>query len=122
METIQLVARVVLGAYFVLSGAMHFMKLDMMSQYAASKKLPAPQLGVLLSGAVMVLGGLVIVFPSSVAHEYWDYALWSLAGFLVLAAILFHNFWSDSDPSQKMMNRVNFMKNLALASALLLLL
>jgi hypothetical protein len=33
-----------------------------------------------------------------------------------------HNFWKDEDPQMKMADRINFMKNMALLGALLMLL
>ncbi len=117
METFFLIAQVILGMYFVMAGAMHFMKLDMMVGYAVSKKLPAPKLATILSGLVLLLGGLGILFQYELT---WSYGL--LAGFLAVAAFTMHRFWEEKAPEAKMMNMVNFEKNLALASALVMLL
>lgn len=117
MSSLFLLGQIVLGAYFIHTGLQHFMKLPMMTGYASSRKLPAPKLGVLVSGLVMLVGGLGVLFQYELA---WAYGL--LAAFLVLAAFLMHNFWVDQDPNMKMANMVNFQKNLALAAALAMLL
>ena len=117
MTTLFLIGQIVLGVYFILSGAMHFMKLKDMTAYANAKHLPMPSAAVMLSGAVMLLGGVGVLFQMQLV---WAYA--GLIGFLVLAAFLMHNFWADQDPQAKMGNRINFQKNLAIAAALCMLL
>ncbi len=117
MASLFLLGQIVLGVYFIQSGLMHFMKLPMMTGYATSRKLPAPKLGVVVSGLVMLAGGLGVLFQYELV---WAYGL--LVVFLVLAAFVMHGFWADQDPNMKMSNMVNFQKNLALAAALLMLL
>src|SRR3989338_2964726 len=115
--TLFIIGQIMLGAYFILSGFNHFAKLGDMTGYAASKKLPSPKLAVIVSGLVLVLGGLGILLQF---HLAWAYGV--LIAFLVLAALLMHNFWADKDAGMKMSNLINFQKNLALAAALLMLL
>ncbi|MBI4435554.1 DoxX family membrane protein [Candidatus Uhrbacteria bacterium] len=117
MTSLFLLGQIVLGVYFIQAGIMHFMKLPMMTGYATSRKLPAPKLAVVVSGLVLLAGGLGVLFQYQLA---WAYGV--LAVFLALAALLMHNFWVDQDPSMKMGNMVNFQKNLALAGALFMLL
>jgi putative oxidoreductase len=117
MENLPYIGQLVLGAYFILMGLMHFMKMSSMTSYAQVKGLPAPQMGVALSGAVLALGGAGILL-----QQYVDYSIYVLAIFLVVAAFMFHNFWKDTDPNQKMGNMSHFLKNMALAAALLMML
>lgn len=117
MSNLFLLGHIVLGVYFITSGLGHFTKLEAIAGYAGSKKVPSPKLAVLVTGAIMVLGGLGILFQYALV---WAYTL--LIAFLFLASFLMHPFWKDTDPNTKMMNRVNFQKNLALAAALLMLL
>jgi uncharacterized membrane protein YphA (DoxX/SURF4 family) len=42
--------------------------------------------------------------------------------FLVPVAFMMHNFWAIEDPQMKMVEMVNFMKNLALAASALMFL
>jgi len=117
MSTLFLIGQILLGAYFVQSGLMHFMKLEMMGGYAKSKNVPAAKLAVLVSGLMLLAGGLGILFQM---YLVWAYGL--LVAFLIVAAIMMHAFWKDTDANAKMGNMINFQKNIALASALLMLL
>lgn len=107
-----LFGRVLFSALFLLSGLNHFMQLDETSQYAASKGMPAPKLMTALSGAVILLGGLSILFWQQVVIGSW-----LLAGFLLVAAFKMHDFWAVEDPQQSQVEMAQFMKNLALAGA-----
>lgn len=107
-----LIGRVLFSALFLLSGLNHFMQLDETSQYAASKGVPAPKLMTALSGAVILLGGLSILFWQQVVIGSW-----LLAGFLLVAAFKMHDFWAVEDPQQSQVEMAQFMKNLALAGA-----
>ncbi len=117
MQTAFFVGRTILGLYFLMAGMMHFMKMRFMKDYAQSKHLPMPTLSVLMTGMVLMLGGLGVMLQLAIA---WSYGV--LIAFLVLAAFLMHNFWKAQDPQSKMADMVNFQKNLALAAALLMLL
>ncbi len=117
MIYIYMLARVVLGAYFIKAGINHFKNRGMLAGYAGSKGLPMPMAGVLVSGAMMLLGGLGII-----SNMYLTVSVWMCVVFLVGAAFSIHTFWKIEDPMAKMGERINFEKNLALAAALLLML
>lgn len=117
MEYIFLLGRVLFGGYFVLSGIRHFRKTNYLAQYAASKGLPAPKVGVVVSGLMMFLGGLGIVLGM--------YIMWSvafIAAFLIVSAFTIHAFWKLSDPAAKASEEIQFSKNIALAGAALMFL
>lgn len=107
-----LVGRILFSAIFLFSGLGHFMQLEEMSQYAGSKGVPAPKAMTLVTGIVLLLGGLSILFWTQVLIGSW-----LLAGFLLLAAVTIHNFWSVEDPEQAQVEMQQFMKNVALAGA-----
>ena len=111
-EWLFLIGRILFAAIFILSGVNHFAQLDGMAQYAGSKGLPAPKLMVALSGLVILLGGLSILF-----WFYVKLGAWLLVAFLLVAAFTMHNFWAVEDPVQKQGEQAQFMKNLALAGA-----
>ena len=54
------------------------------------------------------------------AGFYTRQAVVALAGFSLLTAIVFHNFWAVPQAEQ-MMQQINFMKNLAIAGGMLVL-
>lgn len=117
MEIIFLVGRVLFGGFFMMNGFNHFAKVKDMTGYAESKKLPAPKISVYTSGAIIFLAGLGIVLG-----VYTALSLWLLAIFLIITAFKMHNFWNAQDPQTKMMEMINFTKNLALAGAALMML
>jgi len=108
-----LVARVFFGGLIAFMGLNHFVQSDAMAGYAEAKGLPAPAVMVYASGLVLVLGGLGIalgVFPVVGAVV--------IAGFLVVAALTFHDFWTVPD-EQAQDEMTHFLKNLAMAGAVL---
>jgi uncharacterized membrane protein YphA (DoxX/SURF4 family) len=61
MDWLYLSGRILYSMIFVGSGIGHFVQLEGMSRYAASKGLPAPRLLVLTSGAAILSGGLSVM-------------------------------------------------------------
>lgn len=116
MDLIIVIGRILFGGFFLMSGINHFTKLEAMTGYAKYKKLPAAKLGVLISGLMLVIGGISIIFG-----YYADLGALLLAIFLVLAAIIFHNFWKETDATAKQNEMLGFMKDMALAGAALIL-
>ena len=98
------------------SGIAHFAKLEAMTGYAQYKKLPAAKLGVMISGLFFLLGGIYI------AAGFWvDLGALLLAITLILTAVIFHNFWKETDPTAKQNEMIAFNKDIALAGASLIL-
>ena len=87
-----------------------------MTGYAKYKKLPAAKLGVLASGLFFLLGGLYIV-----AGIWVDLGALLLAITLILAAVIFQNFWTETDATARQTAMMGFNKDLALAGASLIL-
>jgi uncharacterized membrane protein YphA (DoxX/SURF4 family) len=116
MDLIIVIGRILFGGFFLMSGINHFAKLEAMTGYAKYKKLPAAKLGVLISGLMLVIGGLSVILG-----YYADLGALLLAIFLVLAAVIFHNFWKETDATAKQNEMLGFMKDIALAGAALIL-
>jgi uncharacterized membrane protein YphA (DoxX/SURF4 family) len=116
MDLIIVICRILFGGFFLMSGINHFAKLEAMTGYAKYKKLPAAKLGVLISGLMLVIGGLSVILG-----YYADLGALLLAIFLVLAAVIFHNFWKETDATAKQNEMLGFMKDIALAGAALIL-
>ena len=87
-----------------------------MSGYAQFKKVPAPKLAVIVTGIMIILGGLYVALG-----VYADLGALFLAIFLLLTAFMMHNFWTISDPQAKQGETINFFKNLSLAGAALII-
>jgi len=117
MELIFLLGRVLFGGFFMMNGIQHFTKLQNMVGYTKSKNVSSPTLAVSLSGALLLIGGAGILF-----NVYLEWATLALVFFLVPVTFKMHNFWAVSDPQMKMMDKVQFFKNMALLGAVLMIL
>jgi uncharacterized membrane protein YphA (DoxX/SURF4 family) len=116
LNAILVIGRILFAFIFVTSGIAHFAKLEAMTGYAQYKKLPAAKLGVLISGLFFLLGGIYI------AAGFWvDLGALLLAITLIIAAVVFHNFWKETDPTAKQNEMIAFNKDIALAGAALIL-
>ncbi len=116
MNAVLIIGRILLAFMFINGGYSHFTKLEAMTGYAKYKKLPAAKLGVLLSGLMILVGGLLVVLGL-----YVDLGALLIAIFLILASIIFHNFWAEKDATAKQNEMLSFMKGFALAGAALVL-
>jgi putative oxidoreductase len=117
MDTLFLIGRIIFGGYFIFNGINHFMKINMMSGYAKMKGVPFPFFSVAMTGLLLLLGGLSVLFG-----VYTSIGLGLLIIFLFPVTFMMHNFWTVHDPQMKMGEMVNFMKNIALLGAVLMLL
>jgi len=117
METgLFILGRILFGGFFLMMGIRHFMNVKSMSAYAASKGVPSPQIAVLLTGIMMLLGGLGIIFQ---IEPQWSARL--IAIFLLGTTPKMHQFWKETDPAKKMGEQTNFVKNMALLGASLII-
>ena len=116
MNVVLFIGQVLFAALFITSGIGHFAKLEAMTGYAQYKKLPAAKLGVMASGLFFLVGGILIVIGT-----YIDLGALLIAITLVLAAVIFHNFWKETDATTKMNEQIAFNKDISLAGAALIL-
>ncbi|MBU3715596.1 MAG: DoxX family protein [Candidatus Nanopelagicaceae bacterium] len=116
MDILLVIGRVLFALIFINSGIAHLTKLNDMTGYAQFKKVPAAKLAVIVTGLMLIIGGLYIVFG-----VYADLGALLLAIFLVPTAFMMHNFWTIQDPQAKQGEMINFFKNLSLAGAALII-
>jgi len=117
MEILFILGRIIFGGYFLVMGINHlFMKRMMLVEYSRSKGVPSPALAVVVTGIMLLLGGLGILL-----WRYVEISSWLLIIFLLGTVFKMHNFWAV-DESQKMAEMTHFMKNVAFIGALLILL
>jgi uncharacterized membrane protein YphA (DoxX/SURF4 family) len=112
-----LVGRVLFGGYFVMAGYSHFKNTAMLVGYAQSKGMKQGKIAVLVSGVLLVAGGLGVLFGVAI-----QIAVACLILFLVPVSFIMHAYWKVTDPMAKMGDMVNFNKNMALVGAALMLL
>lgn len=116
MDVVVLIGRILFVFLFLGSAFGHFTQTEAMAGYAQSRGVPQPKLGVLGSGALMLVGGL------SVLLGVWaDLGALLLVIMLLPTAFIMHRFWSETDPQAKQMEMISFNKDLALAGASLML-
>ena len=115
MNAVMLVGRVLFAFMFVMSGFNHLAKAEAMAGYAAYKKVPAPKLANLLSGVLMLLGGLSIILG-----VYADLGALVLAILLVAMAVKMHDFW-NAQGEAKQPEMIGFLKNISMAGGALFL-
>jgi uncharacterized membrane protein YphA (DoxX/SURF4 family) len=116
-EYILLLSRVILGFYFLFNSFNHFRNLNSLAGWVQSKNVPAPRLMVALTGLLLLIGGLSILLGA-----YIEIGILALTLFFLPVTFVMHDSWRETDPQMKMMQMINFMKNLALWAAILALL
>lgn len=117
MEIAFLIGRILFGGFFVMNGFNHLTKTGMMAGYASSKNVPMVKLAVIFTGLMILLGGAGIVLG-----VYIKLSVILLVVFLFVVSFKMHNFWAIDEANQKMMEMVNFTKNMALLGAALMIL
>jgi len=106
--------RVLLALMFVIAGFGKLTNIAGTAGYIASGGLPFPSLLAVLAGLLELIGGIALI----VGYQA-RWAALALAVFTLLAAVLFHPFWSVA-PGQQMIQQLMFMKNLSVAGGLLI--
>ncbi|MFO0196810.1 MAG: DoxX family protein [Clavibacter sp.] len=116
MDIVLIVGRVLFSLLFISSGVAHLTKLQAMTGYAQYKKVPAAKLSVIVTGLMLIIGGLYVALGI-----YADLGALLLTIFLLLSAFKMHDFWNVTDAQAKQSEMTSFMKNLALAGASLII-
>ena len=116
MDILLVIGRVLFALIFINSGIAHLTKLQAMTGYAQFKKVPAAKLSVIVTGLMLIVGGLYVALG-----VYADLGALLLSIFLIASAFMMHNFWTIQDEQAKQGETINFFKNLALAGAALII-
>lgn len=117
VDVVVLVGRIFFAVLFLMSGVGHLTKTKMMAQYTASRGVPqavAPA-AVFGTGLLIVAGALMVLLGA-----WGDLGALFLVVFLVPTAVVMHGPWGVEDPQQRMMEQTQFLKDLALAGAALM--
>jgi putative oxidoreductase len=113
-DALALVGRILLGLIFVLSG---FQKLTGFSGAVgaiASKGLPMPEVLAVLTIAIELGAGLLLVVG---LKARWAGLLLFL--FIIPVSLTFHNFWT-MEGAAAAMNKIQFLKNVAIMGGMLM--
>lgn len=112
---LSLVGRILLAIMFLLAGISKIGGFAGTSGYIASKGLPMPDVLTALTIVVEIAGSLALI-----AGYCTRWAALILAGFTLVASVIFHNYW-DLPAAQQMTQQLMFMKNIAVTGGLLTL-
>ena len=114
MKFLVLVGRILFSLIFLMSMT-HIFSSATVAQ-ASGHGVPAAALFVPVAGVLAIAGSLSIILGY---RAKWGACLIIL--FLVPVTFFMHNFWTLNDPMQRMMQQVNFMKNISMMGAALLI-
>ena len=108
--------RFVFGGFFLYNGINHLIQRKALAQYVDAKNVPMPEAAVTASGVALTLGGASLVLGIKPVL-----GAAAVAGFLVGASPVMHDFWQVQDPEKRQSEMINFTKNMALLGASLAL-
>ena len=103
MDILLLIGRILFGALFLGSALGHLTQTDAMAGYAGSKGVPQPKLMTIVTGLMLLVGGLMVILG-----VWGDVGALLLVAFLIPTALIMHNFWKETDPMNKQMEMISF--------------
>jgi len=115
MKYLPLIGRILFSIIFIMSGFGHLFSYSQMVGYAEQMGVPLASVAVPVTGIMILLGGLSIVFGYQVK---WGSLL--LIVFLIPTTFIMHPFWKIEDAMQAQMQMIMFMKNLGLLGGALM--
>ena len=114
-DTLALIGRILIAYLFIPAGFGKLMGFAGTVGYITSAGLPLPQVAAVIAIIVELGFGIALLVGF---QTRW--AALGLALFTVAAALFFHKYWAVPD-AMKMMQTINFNKNIAIAGGLLAL-
>lgn len=116
MDVVVLIGRVLFAGLFLGSAVGHLTQTDAMAGYAQAKGVPSARFAVLATGVLLLAGGAMVLLG-----VWADLGALLLVVFLLPTAVMMHPPWKVSDPQERQAEQTQFMKNVALAGAALML-
>ncbi|WP_051248858.1 DoxX family protein [Inquilinus limosus] len=113
LDLIQLAGRLCLALVFFAAGIAKIPDWEPMVAMVRDRGLPEPELLLAAAAALQIVGGALLLLG-----WHTRLAALALAGFTVVATVLFHGFW-DSPPSRFELDFAICMSNLAVFGGLL---
>jgi len=108
--------RVLVGIFYVMMGFGHFGKVADMAGYATAKGVPAASAAVIITGVLLLAGGLSILLGFKP-----KLGVIALVVFYVPVTLMMHNFWTIEDAQMRQMDMIQFFKNKALLGSALMI-
>lgn len=116
MEILEIVGKVLFAFLFVNSGINHLINRNYLSGYVQSKRVPLPMTTTIVSGIILIVAPILFII-----NVVPVVALSALAVFLLLTAVLMHDFWRQADETQKVTEQIQFSKDISLLGATLVI-
>lgn len=113
-DALSLIGRIFLAVLFLVTGFGKISGFEGLVGQIASKGFPAAQ--VFAVATIVIEVGVALML---IAGWKARWAAFLLAVFTAIVTIFFHNFWAVPE-AQKMMQQIQFMKNLALIGGLMM--
>lgn len=116
---LEIAGHVLVGSVFISQGLATVLsrpRFQMHSKKLADKGFPCSGLMLACGLAMMLAGGLMVIFGA-----YSRIGAWMLIVFTVLATFLYQSFWTFKDPERRREKRGAFFNNLAILGGLFLL-
>lgn len=114
MKYIVMPGRVLFSLIFVLTIVTHFS--EKMIDHAVDAGVPSASFLVPVSGIIAFMGGISIMLGFKT-----QWGAWLIILFLVPVTFMMHAFWKETEPMQQQIQLSNFMKNISLIGAALLI-
>jgi putative oxidoreductase len=114
MKFTVLLGRILFASIFLMS-ITHIFNESTVEQAMAHDVPMAPVL-VRVAGVLAIAGSISIILGYKARLGAWLIVL-----FLVPVTFFMHNFWTVSDPMMRMMQQINFMKNISMLGGALLI-
>lgn len=118
-----ILGHVLFGVYFLMNAYSHLLKTNDLVGYAQAKGVPSPRMAVIVSGVLLLLGGLSYVISPFMGVTLWGFfalCRFALVIFLIPVTLKMHAFWRETDPQKKSSTQIDFYKNVALLAAVLM--
>jgi uncharacterized membrane protein YphA (DoxX/SURF4 family) len=117
MSWVFLTGRILFVIVFFNSGLVsHVLNHKGTAAYARQSRVPLPELSVLASGVMIIVGAALVTLGA-----WGDLGALLIAVFLVVITPAMHAFWRESEPMTKQLQKINFLKNVALLGGALFL-
>jgi putative oxidoreductase len=117
VDWVFLAGRILFAIMFFNSGLRgHILGRKGTAGYARQSRVPLPELSVVASGAMILVGSLLVALGA-----WGDLGALLIAAFLVAITPVMHAFWRESEPMMRQSQQINFLKNVSLLGGALIL-
>ena len=115
-DEVFLLGRILFSLVLLDNAVNHLRNTDASAGYAEFKQVPNARMMVQLTGVLMALGGLAVIFG-----VFMDLAALCIAVLVVIYAVKMHDFWTVDDFQRRGSERAHFTKNVSIAGGALIL-